>query len=533
MKKILLVASFLAIPLFGTAQVFQENFDGAGPGFAAWTLIDVDGLTHDPTVGEFNTGAWIRKDRGGAIPNYGGPDGNFAAMSSSWYSPAGTSNDWLISPQITLPADNTFIQWDAKAQDPDFSDGYKVMLSPNGGNAVSDFTVELYNTAAENSTWVTREANLNAYAGTTVRIAFVNNSSDKFVLLIDNILVNLAPTAPPECPTLVAPANAATAVPYLTPVTLSWTAATTGTAASSYDVYLDTSANPTTLIGNVTGLSTTATGLLPLTTYYWKVVAKNGAGEATGCSVFSFTTEANPYAPYCGPLVMSLTTEPITSVKFAGINNTSPASTTGTPGHENFISTMGTVNQGGSYLMELQGNTSGPYTNRFVVFIDWNQNGVLNDAGEVYEIAELLINSTGTDGKTVSQTLAVPADALLGTTRMRVKKIFGSTNFLDPCAGASFGQAEDYSISVGGLAVSDVKRSEVKVYPNPVVDIVNIEAADKVKSVQVYDLTGKVVASQTLNAVKNQVNLSKLTPGVYVVNIQTEKGTQSVKIVKK
>lgn len=533
MKKILLVASFLAIPLFGTAQVFQENFDGAGPGFAAWTLIDVDGLTHDPTVGEFNAGAWIRKDRGGAIPNYGGPDGNFAAMSSSWYSPAGTSNDWLISPQITLPADNTFIQWDAKAQDPDFSDGYKVMLSPNGGNAVSDFTVELYNTAAENSTWVTREANLNAYAGTTVRIAFVNNSSDKFVLLIDNILVNLAPTAPPECPTLVAPANAATAVPYLTPVTLSWTAATTGTAASSYDVYLDTSANPTTLIGNVTGLSTTATGLLPLTTYYWKVVAKNGAGEATGCNVFSFTTEANPYAPYCGPLVMSLTTEPITSVKFAGINNTSPASTTGTPGHENFLSTMGTVNQGGSYLMELQGNTSGPYTNRFVVFIDWNQNGVLNDAGEVYEITELLINSTGTDGKTVSQTLAVPADALLGTTRMRVKKIFGSTNFLDPCAGASFGQAEDYSISVGGLAVSDVKRSEVKVYPNPVVDIVNIEAADKVKSVQVYDLTGKVVASQTLNAVKNQVNLSKLTPGVYVVNIQTEKGTQSVKIVKK
>lgn len=51
MKKILLVASFLAIPLFGTAQVFQENFDEAGPGFAAWTLIDVDGLTHVPTVG--------------------------------------------------------------------------------------------------------------------------------------------------------------------------------------------------------------------------------------------------------------------------------------------------------------------------------------------------------------------------------------------------------------------------------------------------------------------------------------------------
>lgn len=533
MKKLLLVASFLAIPLLGTAQVFQENFDGAGPGFAAWTLIDVDGLTHDAPVADFDAGAWIRKDRGGPIPNYGGPDGNFAAMSSSWYSPAGTSNDWLISPQITLPAENAFLKWDAKAQDPQFSDGYKVMLAPNGGNAVADFTVELYNTAAEDGVWVTRDASLASYAGTTVRIAFVNNSTDKFVLLIDNILVNLAPTAPPDCPTLVAPANAAANVDYLTPVTLSWTAATTGTAASSYDVYLDTSANPTTLLGNVTGLTTTAPGLLPSTTYYWKVVAKNGAGEATGCMIYSFTTSANPYAPYCGPLLFSFTTEPITNVNFAGINNTSPAATAGTPGHENFTSIVGNVNQGGSYVMKLQGNTNGTYTNRFAVFIDWNQNGVLNDAGEVYEITQLLVSSTGIDGKEVMQTLAVPSDAMLGSTRMRVKKIFGNSNYLDPCLGASFGQAEDYSISVGGLGVSDVKRSDVKVYPNPVVDIVNIEAADKVKSVQVYDLTGKVVASHTLNAVKNQINLSKLTPGVYVVNIETEKGTQSVKIVKK
>ena len=138
MKKILLFASFLAIPFSGTAQVFQENFDGAGPGFGAWTLIDVDGQSHAAAVSDFDAGAWIRKDRGGATPNYGGPDNDYAAMSSSWYDPAGASNDWLVSPQIVLPAGSTFLQWDAKAQDAAFPDGYKVMLAPNGGNTVSD-----------------------------------------------------------------------------------------------------------------------------------------------------------------------------------------------------------------------------------------------------------------------------------------------------------------------------------------------------------------------------------------------------------
>lgn len=533
MKKLLLIVTFLTIPFFGTAQVFQENFDGNGPGFAAWTLIDVDGLTHATAVAEFDASAWIRKNRGGPTPNYGGPDGNYAAMSASWYNPTGTSNDWLISPQITLPAASTYLQWASKAQDPSAKDGYKVMLAPNGGNTVADFTVELFTIGEENEEWTTRYVQLNAYVGTTVRIAFVNNSNDKFVLLVDDIVVNLSPTAAPACATLVSPANNAMNIDYIAPLQISWSAATTGSPAMSYDVYLDTNSNPTTLVGTTNALTFTAQGLLPSTTYYWKVIAKNAFGEATGCTVYSFKTAENPFAPYCGPIQITFTTEPITLVKFAGINNTTPAATAGAPGHEDFLSKTGNVNQGSSYQMTLKGNTNGNYDNRFVVFIDWNQNGVLNDAGEVYEITTLLKNSTGVDAKEVMQTLAVPADALLGNTRMRVKKIFGMANFLDPCAGASFGQVEDYTIAVGGLAVSDASKAQLKVYPNPVVDILNIESADKVKSVQVFDLTGKSVSSHMLNAVKSQINLSKLTSGVYVVNIETEKGIQSVKIVKK
>ncbi len=188
MKKLITLLAFA--PIIGYGQIFQEDFDGAGQGIAAWTLIDVDQQTPDASM-DFVTAAWVSVDRGGPAPNYGGPDGNMAALSTSYYAPAGTSDDWLISPSIDLTEQTSaFLNWDAKAQDADFPDGYSLMLSPTGGNTVADFTVELFSTAAENPTWTTRSVDLSAYVGSTVTIAFVNNSTDQFVLLVDNIAVN-------------------------------------------------------------------------------------------------------------------------------------------------------------------------------------------------------------------------------------------------------------------------------------------------------------------------------------------------------
>ncbi len=159
--------------------------------------------------------------------------------------------------------------------------------------------------------------------------------------------------------------------------------------------------------------------------------------------------------PYCGPLDFTSNVEPITLVDVAGISNVTDAAVNGTPDHEDFTTISGDMEAGMSYPIALEGNTDGNFTNRFVVFIDWNHNDILDDAGEVYEMTELLVNSTGIDGQQVTGTIDVPSDALPGTTRMRVKKQFGVTAFLDPCTATSFGQAEDYSINVAVPAVLD------------------------------------------------------------------------------
>lgn len=534
MRKTLLKALMLTVPMFAFGQIFQENFDGTGPGIGAWTVIDNDGQTPAAAVA-FITNGWNVIDKQGANGNFGGPAGDHAAMSTSWYDPAGTSDDWLISPAVTVSGTAPKLRWDAKAQDADYPDGYRLMLAPNGGNTIQDFTVELLNLAAEDAEWKSRFVDLAPYMGQSVRFAWVNNSTDKFMLLVDNVSVeDFVPPPAPDCPVLNLPANGATDVPWVDGVDFAWTAAATGGTATQYNFYLGTDPQSLTLLGSTPNLAVTVTGMQPSTTYYWSVTGANDGGESTGCTAGSFTTAASEFEPYCGPLSMSFSVEPITRVDFGGMNNVTDATVDGTPGHENFISMTANVVAGQSYDITLQGNTGGNFVNRFIVFIDWNQDATFDPTTETYPITQTIQNSTGTDAVQAVHTIAVPADALAGTTRMRVKKIYGTTNYANPCLGASFGQAEDYSVNTTVLAANDVSaKNAVRVYPNPVVDVMNIDSPVKVSAVAVYDATGKQVMSTSVNAAKSQVNLSRLAPGVYIVRTQSESGTQSFKVIKK
>lgn len=89
------------------------------------------------------------------------------------------------------------------------------------------------------------------------------------------------PNPTPGCAVASGPANGS----FVTgnQVTLSWNAVS---GASTYDVFLGTTSNPTTTIAtNVTGTSYTHTiPATPNISYYWYVVPKNSSGAATGCN---------------------------------------------------------------------------------------------------------------------------------------------------------------------------------------------------------------------------------------------------------
>lgn len=82
------------------------------------------------------------------------------------------------------------------------------------------------------------------------------------------------------------------------------------------------------------------------------------------------------------------------------------------------------------------------------------------------------------------------------------------------------------------VSVADLKvNNAVNVYPNPIENFLNVESESPVLSIQLLDITGKMVFESIADL--DKINLSKILSGIYFVQIETQKGVSIQKIVKK
>lgn len=77
------------------------------------------------------------------------------------------------------------------------------------------------------------------------------------------------------------------------------------------------------------------------------------------------------------------------------------------------------------------------------------------------------------------------------------------------------------------LAIDGVNAAKISVYPNPVTDMVRVEA-EGLRQVEVIDLAGRTV----LTSLQHEINLSGLANGAYMLRVVTENGTSIERIVK-
>lgn len=172
------------------AQTYLEcDFSQGIP--SDFIVIDNDGLT--PSQDMKNIGfeegtAWIA-----AAPKN---SSNKAACSTSWYQPAGQSDDWLITPPVFIADEHAILKWRAMAYDKNFRDGYSVYVSTTAGETPADFLRDqpLLKVPAEEPEWRLHKVSLDSYKGQTIRIAFVNDSEDKSRLFVDDIFVGVSST---------------------------------------------------------------------------------------------------------------------------------------------------------------------------------------------------------------------------------------------------------------------------------------------------------------------------------------------------
>jgi hypothetical protein len=190
------------------------------------------------------------------------------------------------------------------------------------------------------------------------------------------------------------------------------------------------------------GVSTLSTYTTSQTADTWYRVQMTCAGNGTTPSTPVQVLTNAPTECYCDEVSFVWTVEPICNVTFAGINNTSSSAIDGSPEVEDFTNLPpANVTAGFDFPISVTGNPSFWSQPMVSVFFDWDQDGIF----ETYQVVGSVAGGVCTTPATA--TVTVPADALPGTSRMRVIKAAYTTP-TDPCANYDYGQAEDYLVTV-------------------------------------------------------------------------------------
>ncbi|MDO5654836.1 MAG: choice-of-anchor J domain-containing protein [Flavobacteriaceae bacterium] len=513
MKKyftIVLIA-FLLNP--GFSQIFESGFENNnGVPLSEYEMINVDGLSvpfYAPVL-EFDTNAWIQF--------YDGFD-NKIAFSTSWYDPEGQSNDWLITPAITLPTDgNPTLYWKAKSYDFELSESYDIMVSTTQ-NEMSDFSV-LHSVLNEQAfEFNSRTLNLSEFAGQTIYLAFVNRTNNGFYLALDEVYIsNSADCYKPsisDLNTINLTENS---------FTVSWTESD---GISSYRTGLTTFDAPVVQDGVQTLLSKSYENLLPGTRYqFFLKNADCGSGFTNPKSIwtaailpysydFEFTEEN--YGEYDSDGWTSNTWingegEVAQSGSGYVFNNTSTSYAKNDWIHSYPIKLNANEEIQISFHAQMSTENASPATLKIAV-----ANAPDRDANFA-ELSEHTITSGPFTQFTSTFTAAEEA-----------VYYFGFGNVTPVVTNNAALRLDNIQFNAASMATVETQTAQISIYPVPVKNILHIQSSENVISVEVYNIEGRLV-----NTAKNSksIDFSSLRKGNYILKITTDSGVIHKKIIK-
>jgi len=483
MKKITLLA-FIMATFLTNAQVLVEDFStGTGSTFPnGWTTSIAPGSSGDWVLGDTaNTGVPAYGGDAGMIS--GGCDGFYALLDSDGLGGGLSQNASLVSPVMDLTGySDLILKFNHHFRQYQTSIAY-VEGTSNGGTTWTELAS--YTADTEGLTSVDM---LTLAGNSAVQVRFRYVGAWEYYWGVDNIEVTQCTTAAPDAvttPTL--PLNLATdvVINYGADdiINFEWPAAAVGSEVESYTFNLSTSLIGFPSIGSLSvdnNLVNLIYSWAPNTTYYWSVDTSNCAGSSTG-TIFSFTTAA-----------CSETTAPIAVT---------------TPGPEN-----------GATGVTL--DNSDPAAANALAFT-W----VENTPGLSYD----LVLSTDPLLTNASTFAFENGEIIIGLSE-------NTTYFWQIIAHNCFGSTSSstWSFTTGATAsIDDYDSKLFSVFPNPVIDILNIDGNASIDSIEIINQLGQSVLEVDINSMfNNQINLSKLNTGIYFVKVKSASKTQTLQILK-
>ena len=328
-------------------------------------------------------------------------------------------------------------------------------------------------------------------------------------------------TDAPTVPTNLASSNITT-----NSVSLSWTASTDNVGVTGYDVYKDG-----TFLASTSATSYNVSGLSVATNYTFYVKAKDAAGNISvaSSSINVTTLDEVSGVDYCDLYANSTRFEWIDMFGLNDLNNSSGND----GGYGDYTNLTANVALGGSYTASLSAAyRRRAYTEYWNIWIDFNIDGEFTSD-------EIVVQGTVADDAVYTETVDIPATATVGETRIRVA--MSDAGYPAACGSFKYGEVEDYTVNITadgstyGVLLSGKKLlndevASIKVFPNPVLDILNFEIPFDNAKVKIINSTGAILKEVVLN--ENTINISDLNSGLYILLVEDEKGPIKVSFVK-
>jgi hypothetical protein len=316
------------------------------------------------------------------------------------------------------------------------------------------------------------------------------------------------------------------------PVTAHLTAAPTGASTFQFcpSGSVTLSAITSTLTGTAIKWYAAASGGTPLASTtpltegsYWASQTNNGCESPTRLQVAAISILTLPPTSPANQVFCSGSTLANLIANGTGLQWYA-APSAGTP-----LNSNSTLTSGSYYVSQTNGGCESTRTEVLVTVstVPAPTGAATQSLSSLLTLGDIVVSGTNivwyaSDANATSGTYPIPSTQLLANTT------YYATQTVNGCTSST-----SLAVTITTLANQDFDMTQFTLYPNPVIDLLNISYSQDMTSVKIFNMVGQQLLSKQINSNSTQIDMSGYANGAYFIQVTTENAMKTVRVIKK